>query len=96
VAESPQPVEWVLVDVQAVTEIDVSGAEVIQRLAEDLAAKGVALRFARANRPLREVVERIGLGEHLRKEWLFPSVHDAVQAFRSRESGKTDAPKSEA
>jgi len=95
VAESPQPVKWVLVDVQAVTDIDVSGAEVIQRLAEDLEAQGVALRFARANRPLREVVERIGLGQNLRREWLFPSVHAAVEAFRSQESAGAHAPGSE-
>jgi SulP family sulfate permease len=94
VAESPQPVKWVLVDVQAVTEIDVSGAEEVQRLAEELAAQGVALKFARANRPLRAAVERIGLGDHLRRESLFPSVHAAVEAFR-RESAGANAPKGE-
>jgi SulP family sulfate permease len=93
VAESRQPVKWVLVDVQAVTDIDVNGADVVQQVAEDLAAQGVALRFARANRPLRAVVERIGLGEHVHKEWLFPSVHSAVEAFRHQESAGADAPK---
>jgi SulP family sulfate permease len=95
VAESTQPVKWVLVDVQAVTEIDVNGAEVMQQLLEDLAAQGVSLKFARANRPLRETVERIGLGEHLRKDWLFPSVHAAVEAFRSQESVTANLPRKE-
>jgi len=95
VAESRQPVKWVLVDVQAVTEIDVNGAEVVQQLLEDLAAQGVFLKFARANRPLRETVERIGLGEHLRKDWLFPSVHAAVEAFRSQEAATTDLSRKE-
>ncbi len=95
VAESPQPVKWVLVDVQAVTEIDVNGAEVVQQLVEDLAAQGVSLKFARANRPLRATVERIGLGEHLRQEWHFPSVHAAVEAFRRQESAGANAPRRE-
>ena len=95
VAESTQPVQWVLVDVQAVTEIDVNGAEVVQHLVEDLAAQGVALKFARANRPLRAAVERIGLREHLRQEWLFPSVHAAVEAFRRQESADANAPRRE-
>lgn len=90
VSESPQPVKWVLVDVQAVTEIDVNGAEVVRQLIEDLAAQGVSLKFARANRPLRATVERIGLGEHLREEWLFPSVHAAVEAFRSQQSASAN------
>jgi SulP family sulfate permease len=93
VAESRQSVKWVLVDVQAVTDIDVNGADVVQQVAEDLAAQGVALKFAGANRPLRAVVERIGLGEHVHKEWLFPSVHAAVEAFRHHESAGADAPK---
>jgi len=95
VAESPQPVKWVLVDVQAVTEIDVNGAEVVQQLVEDLAAQGVSVKFARANRPLRETVERIGLAEHLRKEWLFPSVHAAVEAYRRQESAGANEPRRE-
>lgn len=95
VAESPQPVKWVLVDVQAVTEIDESGAEVVQHLAEDLAAQGVALKFARANRPLRAAVERIGLGEHVRQEWLFPSVHAAVEAFRRQEANAANSARRE-
>lgn len=86
VSDSPRPVKWVLVDVQAVTEIDVNGAEVVQQLVEDLAARGVALKFACANRPLRETVERIGLSEHLRQEWHFSSVDAAVEAFRRAES----------
>jgi SulP family sulfate permease len=90
VTDSPAPVKWVLVDVQAVTDIDVNGAEVVQRLAEDLAAQGVALKFAHANRPLRKVVERIGLAQHLREEWVFPSVHEAVDAFRRQESAGTN------
>jgi MFS superfamily sulfate permease-like transporter len=86
-------VKWVVVDVQAVTEIDVNGAEVVQQLVEDLAAQGVALKFARANRPLREAVERIGLRDHLRQEWLFPSVHAAVEAFRHQESAVMNPPR---
>ena len=95
VAESPQPVKWVLVDVQAMNEIDVNGAEVVEQLAEDLAAQGVSLRFARANRPLRTAVERIGLGEHLRQEWLFPSVHAGIEAFRRQESAGPSASRRE-
>jgi sulfate permease, SulP family len=87
VLTSQQPVKWVVVDVQAVTEIDVNGAEVVQQLVEDLAAQGVSLRFARANRPLRAIVERLGLSEHLPQEWLFPSVHAAVEAFRRQSAG---------
>ena len=81
VAGSPNPVRWLLVDVQAVTQIDVTAAEMLSRLAAELHAQGIELKFARANRPLREEVARIGLGEHLGESTLFPSVHAAIEAF---------------
>src|SRR5262245_18752194 len=49
IAASPSPVRWFLVDVQAVTEIDVTAADMLTRLAEELRSRGVALKFARAN-----------------------------------------------
>jgi len=82
VAGSRHPVRWFLVDVQAVPEIDVTAAEMLVQLAEELASRGVALKFARANRPLRKLLAGIDLPDAT----LFPSVHDAIDAFR-RESG---------
>ncbi len=87
VAASPVPVRWVLVDMQAVTNIDVTAAEAVSRLKEELGQRGIALKIARANRPLRERLQRIGLGEHLAEENLFPSVHAAVAAFRRETEG---------
>jgi SulP family sulfate permease len=89
VTNSTEPVKWVLVDVQAVSEIDVTGADAIQRLARDLEARGISLKFARANRPLREALDRIGLSERLVDEQLFPSVHAAIETFRHQESSPT-------
>jgi sulfate permease, SulP family len=91
VSASPVPVRWVLVDMQAVTDIDVTAAEAISRLKEELGQRGIALKIARANRPLRERLQRIGLGEHLAGENLFPSVHAAVAAFRRETDGKGGA-----
>lgn len=78
---SRSPVRWVVVDVQAVTQIDITAAEMLSALGAELLAKGIELKFARANRPLREEVARIGLGEHLGESTLFPSVHAAIEAF---------------
>src|SRR5262249_16048855 len=92
VAGSPSPVRWFLLDVQAVPEIDVTAADMLARLAEELRSRGIALKFARANRPLREVLAAVGLGEHLRETSLFPSVHAAIEAFRRESLGATGTP----
>lgn len=82
IAASPHPVRWFLVDMQAVWDIDVTAADALARLAEELARQGVSLRIARANRPLREQLERLGLAQQLGREVYFGSVHMAVDAFR--------------
>ena len=91
VAASPTPVRCVLVDVQAVTEIDVTAAEMLSRLGAELDAQGIRLEFARANRPLREQITRLGLGGHLDRSTVFPSVHAAIEAFLHERSGAAPA-----
>jgi SulP family sulfate permease len=81
VAACRSQVRCVLVDVQAVTEIDVTAAEMLVRLGAELDAEGIAFKFARANRPLREQIMRLGLGEHLDETTTFPSVHAAIETF---------------
>jgi SulP family sulfate permease len=84
-------VRCVLVDVQAVTEVDVTAAEMLVRLGTELDAEGIALKFAPANRPLREQIVRLGLGDHLDKTTVFPSVHAAIEDFLRQPSGTTPA-----
>ena len=83
----PKPPRWVLVDVQAVTDVDVTAAEMLVRLGAELEGQGIALKFARANRPLRELLVPLGLGEHLEKTTFFPSVHAAIGAFLGAPGG---------
>jgi SulP family sulfate permease len=84
VATSPSQVHWFLVDAQAITDIDVTGADVLTRLIEELRLKGIAFKIARANRPLREKLAHIGLGENIGEATLFPSVHAAIAAFQQQ------------
>ncbi len=87
IASSPSPVRWVLLDAQAIWEIDLTAAEALTRLHDELAARDIELKIARANRPLREKLARIGLKEHLGEESFFPSVHKAVEAFQHEPGG---------
>jgi MFS superfamily sulfate permease-like transporter len=87
IAASPHPVRWFLIDMQAIWEIDITATDALNRLADELQKRGVSLRIARANRPLREQLSRIGLHEQLGGTIYYPSVHDAVEAFRREMNG---------
>jgi SulP family sulfate permease len=83
IAQSPTPVVWFLLDAQAITDIDVTAAESLRDLYQELQNRGVALKIAHANPPLRMVLEKIGLASELKEESFFASVHECEEAFKS-------------
>ncbi|MGD0411307.1 MAG: sulfate permease [Verrucomicrobiota bacterium] len=84
IADSPAPVVWFLLDAQAITDIDVTAAEAIHALHQELQARGIALKIAHANLPLLSILQRIGLASELQEDSFFSSVHECVTAFQSR------------
>jgi SulP family sulfate permease len=84
IARSPSPVQWFLLDAQAISEIDVTAVEALQSLNQELRRQGIALKIAHANRPLRELLERTGLAQEIGAESFFSSVHECVEAFEGQ------------
>ena len=92
VAASGAPVRCVVVDLQAVTHVDVTASEVLTELHDDLEATGIDVRFAHANRPLREQLTR-WLPEHdLGRQRFFPSSHAAVDDYLQQATTREDKP----
>jgi SulP family sulfate permease len=81
IATSPTPVRWLLLDAQAITDIDVTAVETLHALHRELDGKGIALKIAHANRPLRELLQRTGLEGEIGEGSFYPSVHECVEAF---------------
>ena len=90
IAASPTSVRWFLLDAQAITDIDVTAAEALYRLQAELRVRRIALKVAHANRPLREVLERIGLAREVGRESFYPSVHECVAAFEAETSPRAN------
>jgi sulfate permease, SulP family len=76
------PARWLLLDAQAITDIDVTAAEMLHTLHRALKDRGVEMKIAHANRPLRALLECTGLEGEIGEESFFPSVHECVQAFQ--------------
>jgi len=83
VAASPTPIRWFLVAAQAITDIDITAAEALRALNKELHERGIALKFAHANRPLRKVLERIGFTSEIGREGIYHAVHEAAEAFQA-------------
>lgn len=83
VAESPSSVEWFLLDAEAMTAVDSTGAQFLEDTRRELAAQGTLLVVARAKHPVREHLGRLGLLETIGNQRFYPSIRAAVAAFRS-------------
>ncbi len=73
---------WVVIECEAITDIDVTGAGMIDQLDRELNAQGIHMAFVEMRDRLQDLVERYGLFEALDAEHFYPSVDGALAAIR--------------
>ena len=84
VANAGVGLKCVIFDVEAVSNFDSTAAEALETLDANLERLGVELWIARANQPLRHLLETTGLTTRLGKDNVFVSVRAAVTAYHER------------
>jgi len=75
------PVRWFVLNVEANVEIDLTAADGLRELYEDLAGLGVQVGLARVKRDLRMPLERAGLVALIGEDMLFPTLPVAEEAY---------------
>jgi len=78
------PVEWTVLNVEANVEIDLTAADMLEDLRNELAQRGIVLALARVKHDLAVYLDRAGLTERIGREWIYPTLPAALAAFRSR------------
>ncbi len=81
-------VRWVIVDAEAMTDIDYSAARVITELNSQLTIADVALGFARMPPSSQADFERHHLSEVIPPERIFDRLHDSLAAFEKRDMSR--------
>jgi len=84
VEREPTPVEWVLLNMEANVEIDLTAADMLEDLRSELVSRGTVLALARVKRDLAVYLERAGLTGRIGVERVFPTLPTALDAFRNR------------
>ena len=80
---APAPVRWVVIDAEAIGELDSTGAAMLGDLSDDLNARGITLALARLKAPVREYLLRAGVMEKVGSQHVYLEVDDAVGAFEA-------------
>jgi len=81
VAGSPTPVRWIVVAAEPVTSVDVTAADAVAELDDDLRHDGVKLSFAEMKDPVKDKLKRFGLFTRFGAESFHPTVGQAVKAY---------------
>lgn len=92
VDEAAQPVEWLLLNAEANVDVDLTAADALGKLHDDLEARGIVLALARVKQDLRDQLERIGLITHIGPERIHATLPVALEAFERRHGGIDETP----
>jgi MFS superfamily sulfate permease-like transporter len=85
-AES-QPIRWVVIAAEPITDVDTTAATALDELVEELEGRGITLAFAELKDPVRERLRRYGALERVPDEHIYPTVGTAVSGY-IRETGQ--------
>ena len=72
---------WIVLQCEAVTDIDVTASEVLKSLDEELNAAGTRVAFVELRDRLQELVRRYGLDTTLDQAHFYPSLDQALAAI---------------
>ena len=72
---------WVVLQCEAITDIDVTAADMLERLDRELNADGVHMAFAELRGRLHDLVYRYGLFQTLDRDHFYDSIDEALLAI---------------
>ena len=83
---------WIVVQCEAVTDVDVTAAEKLEQLDHQLNAQGVHLAFVELRDRLADLLLRYGLFETLDRDHFYPSMDAALAAIAQLDAEHADPP----
>jgi high affinity sulfate transporter 1 len=81
-----RPLDWVVVQCEAVTDVDVTAAKMLEDLDDELNDAGVHMAFAGLRTRLQELIVRYGLTETLDRDHFYPTLDAALDAIADGET----------
>jgi high affinity sulfate transporter 1 len=90
-ARDPRPA-WIIVASEPITDVDTTAADMLEDLDEQINAMGVSLVFAEMKDPVRRKIERYELTRTINPEHFYPTVEEAIDAYRLQTGAEWVAP----
>ena len=81
--------DWVILQCEAITDVDMTAAEMLEQLDNELNAVGVHVAFAELRDRLQDLILRYGLFETLDRDHFYPTLETAVDAVQREQERVT-------
>ena len=88
VAGATEPVQWFLLNAEAIIDIDITAVDALEDLHSELSDRGITFAIARMKQELRSDLERTDLLQRIGEDHLYPTLPTAVEAFRQWQAGQ--------
>ena len=75
------PVRWLVVNVEANVEVDITGLDALEQLRAEVAARGITFGLARVKQDLLAELDRSGLLGRIGEDHIFPTLPTVRKAF---------------
>lgn len=83
VAETEPPLKWIILDAQAITDMDITAAQRFADLHHKLEEAGIDVKIADATYPLMAQLGKVGLSKTIGTQAFYVSVKKAVEAYEA-------------
>ncbi len=80
-----RPVSWVVIQCEAITDIDVSAAQMLEQLDQELNASDIHMAFVEMRTRLQLLVRRYGLFETLDRDRFYPTLESGLTAIQGED-----------
>jgi MFS superfamily sulfate permease-like transporter len=75
------PVRWLVLAAEPVTSVDVTAADMLAELDDELHRAGIQLVFAEMKDPVKDKLRRFGIFDRFGEGHFFPTLGQAVNAY---------------
>jgi high affinity sulfate transporter 1 len=83
------PVEWFVLNADAILEIDMTAVDMLKELHQELNAEHITFAMARVKQDLYLQLKKSSLVSLIGEERIYPTLHTAIDAFHDRSSHQT-------
>ncbi len=87
IASEQKPVKWFVLNAEAIVEIDITAADMLLELQEEIAGQGIVFAMARVKQDLFAQLAKAGVVERIGPERFFPTLPTAIAAFSEHVTG---------